>query len=92
MLEVGEQRLRLVLRAQKNRSGVWVAELLSLDHGNVIILVNAISFEGSTLRFDVTVIGATYEGQVNAEKSEITGQWKQGGVSRPLTLRRQHPG
>jgi hypothetical protein len=34
------------------------------------------------------IIGAVYEGKLNGDGSEITGQWQQGGNSWPLDFKR----
>jgi hypothetical protein len=40
------------------------------------------------MRFEMNLIGASYNGKINTERSEISGQFTQGGVARPLTFKR----
>lgn len=47
------------------------------------------SQEGTTLRFEVPGIGATYEGTINATGDVAEGQFMQAGNTLPLTLRKQ---
>ncbi|MDA0205356.1 MAG: hypothetical protein O2795_08420 [Acidobacteria bacterium] len=54
---------------------------------------SALTF-GPQLRFELSRPEATFEGQLNAEGSELTGRWKQDGKESWLVLRRLegHPG
>jgi hypothetical protein len=40
------------------------------------------------LHFEMNLIGAIYDGRVSSDGAEIAGDWKQSGVSYPLTLKR----
>lgn len=88
VLEVGTQKLRLVLNLEKSRSGIWTAELLSPDQGNAIVPVDSITFDGSRMQFDMSLIGSRYDGQLNSDHSEISGHWIQNGVGTPLNFKR----
>ena len=87
VLEVPGRTLRLVLRLANPRPGVWDAELRSVDQGNAISPVDSVRYETAKLAFQMNSIGATYEGVINADGTEIVGQWKQIAVS-ALNLRR----
>jgi pimeloyl-ACP methyl ester carboxylesterase len=87
-LETGEQKYRLVLRVDRSRPDQVVAELLSLDQSNAVVPLDTLQYTGSKVSFDIPLIGARYEGEMNSERSEIKGQWTQGGASRPLTFKR----
>ena len=87
-LEIGEQKFRLILRVDRSRSEGPVAELVSLDQSNSVVPLDNIQYDGSKVRFEIGLIGARYEGEINGNRSEITGQWTQGGVSRALTFKR----
>lgn len=88
-LDAGGQKLRLVLRLEKNRRGAWEAELKSLDQGNTISAIDSVQYGPSKVMVMVNGIGATFDGTMNVEKSEIAGQWKQGTRSTPLQWRRR---
>jgi hypothetical protein len=34
-------------------------------------------------------LGSSYDGKLNHDKSEITGEWKQSGLSLPLVFKRR---
>jgi putative CocE/NonD family hydrolase len=52
------------------------------------IPVTTITRDGAELKFEIEVIGGSYEGKVNTELTTISGTWKQGGASIPLVLKR----
>ncbi len=85
---MGTQKLRLVLTLEKNRKGAWTAELLSPDQGNAIVPIDLIDYEGSSIRFEMKVLGSSYDGRLNVARSEISGKWKQNGVEFLLTFKR----
>ena len=88
VLDVGSQKLRLVLHLEKEPRGSWQAELRSVDQGNTTSPIEAVENGPSTVRFEVNTIGATYEGTRTPDGSGISGQWKQAGTALPLTFRR----
>jgi bla regulator protein blaR1 len=65
--------------------------LYSIDQSPQGISVNPVTLEGTTLRFAVSAVGATFEGQLSANGNSIAGSWSQGGRSLPLTLMRATP-
>jgi hypothetical protein len=79
-----------VVRLEKSRSGIWEAELRSVDQGNTASPIESVQYDASRLRFEVNTIAGTYEGVVNANRSEISGQWKQATFpAMPLIFRRK---
>ncbi len=50
--------------------------------------VDTVSLDEGRLRFEMTAIGAIFEGRFNQDASTIVGQWTQGGNSLPLELKR----
>src|SRR5213079_1850721 len=82
--------LRLVLNINKTDDGAFSGGLKSLDQGNVTIPIQTVSFQQSsgTLRLELKLIGAVYEGKLNDDGSEIAGSWQQGGNSTALVFRR----
>ena len=50
--------------------------------------MNAITFQQPDLHFEITRMGCSFEGKIGKDNSEIAGQWKQGGASLPLNLKR----
>ena len=85
-LEAGEKKLRLALTLSKNPDGTYSGSLDSLDQG-ATIPIDVVTVKGNSVRLDLTSIGAVFEGKLNADSSELTGQFTQGD-SLPLTFKR----
>ena len=80
--------LRLALDVSRAGDGTLGATLRSLDQGGASIPVKAEESAGS-LRLGVPAIQAGFEGTLNANGSELSGQWTQRGKSLPLVFLRQ---
>jgi pimeloyl-ACP methyl ester carboxylesterase len=87
-LDVGAAKLRLVLHVEKKSDDTLGAMVDSIDQG-AKIPVDTTVFEGGTLRLEMKMIGASYQGKLNAEGNTLEGTWSQGGRELPLTLQRQ---
>jgi hypothetical protein len=51
-----------------------------------------ITRNGESIVMDVKGIGAKVVGKLNADRSEISGDWTQGGKSLPLVIKRTKDG
>ena len=60
----------------------------SLDQGARDIPVETITVKGNTVRLEVKTVQGVYAGALNDAGNKMTGTWKQGGQSLPLTLER----
>jgi uncharacterized protein len=87
-LDFGTAKLRLVLKVSQAADGALTAKADSPDQGATDLPVDAISLKDSAVRFEMKRLMASYEGTLNRETSEIAGEFKQGGISVPLTLKR----
>jgi hypothetical protein len=87
-LDFGGVKLRLVLKVSKAADGSLTAKADSPDQGAADLPIDEISLKESVLRFEMKRLMAAYEGTLNREASEIAGEFKQGGTSVPLTLKR----
>lgn len=81
--------LRLMFHLTLSDEGELEATLDSPDQGANAIPVESVSVDGHTIRFDVTAIGAVYEGELDAELSAIAGEWRQSNRALPLEVSRQ---
>lgn len=90
VLDVGSAKLRLVLHLTQTSDGSTRGALDSLDQNAMNLPIDSVVREGSTLRFAMTAIGATYEGIFDdgAAVLELTGQWSQLGRVWPLVFRK----
>ena len=87
-LEVQGQKLRLAVHLKKNADGKWSGTLDSLDQGANGIPISAVEQTGDDVKLELSGIGAGYQGKLNAAGTVMTGEWKQGGGSLPLVLKR----
>jgi murein DD-endopeptidase MepM/ murein hydrolase activator NlpD len=85
-LDVG-QKLRLALTLSKNPDGTYSGKVDSLDQGSTIP-IDMITVNGDSVRLELKTVGAVFEGKLNADSSELTGQFSQGGATLPLTFKR----
>src|SRR5260370_17280969 len=87
-LEPGAVKLRLAVKVAKGADGSLSAKLDSLDQGANDLPVSSIVQTGTAVKFELQVVGGSFEGTLNGDGSEISGAWKQGAGTRPLVLRR----
>ena len=87
-LAVGDVQLRLVFEVNESEEGELVATLDSPDQGATGIPVDTVELEGDTIRFDLFEMGAIYAGQLNEERTVVTGEWRQSGRVFPLEIER----
>lgn len=85
-LSAGGTQLRLALTLSKNADASYSGSLNSLDQGS-IIPIDVVTVNGDSVRLELTSIGAVFEGKLNADRSELSGQFSQGSVL-PLTFKR----
>jgi hypothetical protein len=85
LLSIQGVNLRLVFHITKSGDS-YKATMDSPDQNATGIPVSAISFDGSKLTLTASSIGMSYEGAY--KNDSITGTFKQGGLSAPMTLKR----
>ncbi|MBI1763192.1 MAG: alpha/beta fold hydrolase [Acidobacteria bacterium] len=89
VLEAGQQKLRLILRLAKAADGKLSGKLDSPDQDGLKDLpISTLTLKEGKLRFEMNLIGASYEGNANSAGTEFIGQWQQSGLSLPLTFKR----
>jgi hypothetical protein len=82
--------LRLVLTMSNGKDGAE-AVMVSLDQGSAQIPVSTVLQNGRKLTLDVKAVGGRYEGEMNAEGTEINGTWTQLGNGTALLLKKSTP-
>jgi uncharacterized protein len=80
--------LRVVFNIAKNPDGNLITTLDSPDQGAKDIPVEETSFQDNHLHLTIKAIGGSFDGDIDAQYSVITGTWNQNGVSLPLILKR----
>jgi hypothetical protein len=86
VMEVNGTKLRLVLHVAKAESGLS-ASLDSPDQGAMALRVDSIRREGTHVHFEMTELGAQFDGEWNASTRQIEGRWRQGPADLPLNWR-----
>lgn len=81
------QKLRLALILTKNPDGTYSGRVDSLDQGSTIP-IDVVTVNGDSVRVELKTVGAFFEGKLNADGSELIGQFSQGGAVLPLTFKR----
>ena len=89
-LDVGERHVRLVLKMANQPDGTATGTIVSLD-GSGMELPIAMTQKASSVTIDVTSVGISYVGVLNAEGTELVGKWTEGSAVLPLTFRRAAP-
>ncbi len=80
--------LRIVFNIRANPDGSFSGTLDSPDQGTTGIAISRIALEKEQVKVEVSVIGGGFEGTLNAEGSEMSGQWKQGGAALDVVMKR----
>jgi hypothetical protein len=58
----------------------------SPDENLSSILISSIRRKNLDVQFEIARIESSFSGKMNRESSEIAGEWKQGGMTEPLTF------
>ena len=80
------QKLRLALTLSKKADGTYSGTVDSLDQGSTIP-IEVITINGDSIHLELQTVGATFDGKLNADGSELIGQFTQGSTL-PLTFKR----
>ncbi|NGX37154.1 MAG: Esterase EstD [Chlamydiae bacterium] len=86
-LDIGPMKLTLVLHAMEDQAGNLIAKIDCLEQNMLGVPVNAISFQNSSLKFEMSSLKADFEGIFKKGQNEISGKFNQAGLSLPLTFR-----
>lgn len=87
-LKVTGMELRILFKITKGPQGNYTAKMDSIDQGVKDIPVDQVTVTGTTVRLDAKSIGGLFEGKLNDEATQMEGEWKQGGASLPLIMKR----
>ena len=87
-LEANGLRLRFQLHVNHDDQKHLVAALDSPDQGISGLPAVKVSQKLTVFHFEIPIVQGVYEGNLNAAKSLITGNWTQGGITRNLNFQR----
>src|SRR6185437_11331858 len=77
-LDTGMAKLRLALHITNTDQGL-TATMDSLDQNANGMPVTSVTRAGSSLKFEMKVIGGAYDGNINADLQSFAGTWTQVG-------------
>lgn len=84
--------LRLALELSADTAGKVGGVLVSLDQGNARIPLPLFTEDKGEVRFETPpAVAGSFAGKLNADGSEIAGEWSQRGNSVPLVFKRLPP-
>jgi len=78
--------LRIVAKIANGDAGAIKVTMYSIDQGGQPIPASSASFAGGTLKLEMTVLSALYEGKMSSDGGTITGTFTQGGNPVALVL------
>ena len=86
-LDAGAFKLRLVMKFSHTPDGKLKGTLDSVDQGAHDIPMDVVTFQNGALHVEMKSLGATYDGKLNGDGTQITGEFTQ-GTKLPLDLKR----
>ena len=86
-LDVGGQKLRLVVTVTKSDAAAYAGKLESPDQG-ATIPIDTITVNGDAVRLEIKSPAIVFEGALNKERTELTGTFTQADQQLPLTFKR----
>lgn len=87
-LNFGAQQLRIVIKIKLTDSGYFKATLDSPDQGAKDIPFDTVTLNSGKIKAESKMIGGVYEGTINMDSLIIRGEWKQGGTTLPLVMKK----
>jgi hypothetical protein len=86
-LDANGTSMHFVLTMANQAGGTATARVISLDEGELEVPL-VVTQEGSSVVLRDDVIPSSFAGTLNAEGTELTGTFKQGSATLPMTFRR----
>jgi hypothetical protein len=90
-LQAKDQTYRLLAAFRTGPDGKGAGNLVSIDQGGIDIPITYVMQEGDKVTFEIKAIAGKYVGKLNETKIDIVGEWTQGPITLPLTLKKQKP-
>ncbi len=87
-LNFGAQQLRIVIKIKLTDSGYFKGTLDSPDQGAKDIPFDTVTLNSGKIKAASKMIGGVFEGTINMDSLIIRGEWKQGGTTLPLVMKK----
>jgi uncharacterized protein len=88
-IDTGTGSLRVIVHISQAADGKLTGSLDSPDQGTTGEAIDLVTYKEPDLHFAIERFGSSFDGKMNHENSEITGEWKQSGLSLPLVFKRR---
>ncbi len=85
-LHAGTAKIKLVLYIEAAKDSGLVGRLDVPDQGAKDLPIDSLLLTGNTLKFEMKSLAATYEGKLDSNGNQISGEFRQGGQAFPLVL------
>jgi hypothetical protein len=89
-IDTGNGSLRVIVHISQATDGKLIGSLDSPDQGSTGTAIDSVIYQEPDLHFAIGLFGSTFDGKMNHDNSEITGDWKQSGRSLPLVFKRRN--
>jgi uncharacterized protein len=87
-LKSGAIELRLGFHIVAKPDGAYTATFDSLDQGAKDLPFDKVTVDGKKVTFEATKLNAVFSGTISGDAKTIAGEWKQGGITIPLEIKR----
>jgi hypothetical protein len=87
-IDTGDGSLRVIIHISQAADGGLSGSLDSPDQGSTGTAIDSVTYKEPDLHFAIERFGSTFDGKMNPDRSEITGEWKQSGRTLPLVFKR----
>jgi hypothetical protein len=88
-IDAGGGSLRVIVHISQAADGRLTGALDSPDQDATGIAIDLVSYKEPDLHFAIEQIGSSFDGKMIHNNSEISGEWKQSGLSLPLVFKRR---
>jgi hypothetical protein len=88
-IAAGPQTIRLRVTLSAGADGIATGVVQNLEQGEPVP-VTTVTINGRSIELDVRLVSGVLRGAL-ADTGEISGEWVQGGMRAPLTMRRSTP-
>jgi hypothetical protein len=86
-LSTGTRELRFVVTIENRGDGRSLARQISIDEGGLLLYL-VVTQDGRKVKMDTPAVAASFDGELNATGTEISGTWTQRETVLPLTMTR----
>jgi hypothetical protein len=80
--------LRLDLEATAHADGKLSGDVISLDQGSPRLAIDSLTEKEGAVQFEVPQVRGSFTGKLNADGSELAGEWTQGNRTTVLVFKR----